>query len=256
MLYGKRFFLQYQTDSIMALADAASTFQTQASKQTILASPFFLTRTPGYAALWGLSGGNRMWGSIWRWERWILEPGVFFLSVSVSGSARPKWMLTGANGRREPPAQDGLPILYIYIYYMPFQKLWAHLLYYFLLIIRRWLFLSVACFLVSVSSIGQNSHQRKEKHLREEILQNCEADLCRRLFKSSESTTSNPTPCSPLRGQTSSRDSQRWGQPNRSSVRQSRRRNLWRFYFIWSNKNVKRPSVFNFLGGFRSYLNF
>lgn len=113
MLYGKRFFLEYQTDSIMALADTTSTFQTQASKQTILASPFFLTRTPGYAALWGLSGGNRMWGSIWRWERWILEPGGFFLSVSVSGSARPKWMLTGANGRREPPAQDGLPILYI-----------------------------------------------------------------------------------------------------------------------------------------------
>lgn len=64
MLYGKRFFLEYQTDSIMALADTTSTFQTQASKQTILASPFFLTRTPGYAALWGLSGGNRMWGSI------------------------------------------------------------------------------------------------------------------------------------------------------------------------------------------------
>lgn len=134
--------------------------------------------------------------------------------------------------------------------YMPFQKLWAHLLYYFLLIILRWLFLSVAFFLVSVSSIGQNSHQRKKKHLREEILQNCEADPCRRLFKSSESTTSNPTPCSPLRGQTSSRDSQRWGQPHRASVRQSRRRNLWRFYFFWSNKNVKRPSVFNFLGGF------
>ena len=56
MLYGKRFFLEYQTDSIMALADTTSTFQTQASKQTILASPFFLTRNPWVRGIVGPFG--------------------------------------------------------------------------------------------------------------------------------------------------------------------------------------------------------